>query len=210
MPYDRYKRWPEFSFRNGTKHEDGTRSWTAYRAALVGSKGVLVLVVRLQGKPGTWCIPGYHDDCCVMNLGTFKRREEAAEAFLAEILYKPDTEALGQGCLEARYTNNLHPHDEPFSEETASKIWDLLVLECGALETDRDGFISYVTQRPSKELVEWRFQGAIGFGGKIHFGRNRWSVSCYREEENPYVNLMIAEANHRLQLLHVSLWGLRE
>ena len=42
---------------------------------------------------------------------------------------------------------------------------------------------------------EWRFQGNLGFGGKLWFEREGWRVSCYPEDETPRRCEAIEKAN---------------
>lgn len=75
-------------------------------------------------------------------------------------------------------------------------IYDLLVKLCGAPEGFREDFIySYSKERPPRE---WRFQGALGFGGKFWMNTGRWYVNCYREDETPERRTIIENANQAL------------
>ncbi len=75
-------------------------------------------------------------------------------------------------------------------------VWRILQEECGA-GPDRFGFVSRAGAFPR----EWRFQGALGFGGKLWHQHGRPSVTCYREHETPERLAMIARANARLATL---------
>lgn len=80
----------------------------------------------------------------------------------------------------------------------ANKIWDLLVKEAGASENDRQEFLLWFkTSLPfypqnlmladKKQLSrEYRFQGDLGFGGKIYFCKQMISskIDCYPEDYN--------------------------
>jgi hypothetical protein len=89
-------------------------------------------------------------------------------------------------------------------KETAAKIAEILVVECGASASMlRDlGFERYVTT-PSNFSIEFRFQGALAFGGKFNADQRgeRWRVTCYSEHETPARRQMIARANERLAQL---------
>lgn len=50
--------------------------------------------------------------------------------------------------------------------------------------------------------TEYRFIGALGFGGKFWRANGAWYVSCYREDETPMRKLRIAETNRALEVLH--------
>jgi hypothetical protein len=45
---------------------------------------------------------------------------------------------------------------------------------------------------------EYRFQGAVGFGGKLNFDGHRLYVTCYREDETPERLKDIDAANAKL------------
>lgn len=87
--------------------------------------------------------------------------------------------------------------------EQAEAVWQVLQDTCDAGE-DRYGFVHHQTQRFE---TEWRFQGALGFGGKfwrtntvrpdMSWGE-RWYVNCYREDETSERLAMIENANARL------------
>lgn len=85
----------------------------------------------------------------------------------------------------------------------ASKVQDVIRIlneTCAARIDERDayGFTKYVT---TTRDFEWRFCGALGFGGKLRQNSNRDGtpyVDCYREHETPERQAMIDEANKRL------------
>lgn len=78
---------------------------------------------------------------------------------------------------------------------TADEVYDVLVAECGAPETLRDAFL---TAWARNERLEFRFQGNLGFGGKVY--RNihtlpRFFVGCYPEDRTPERDAAINRAN---------------
>jgi len=79
---------------------------------------------------------------------------------------------------------------------TANDIFTVLVSECGARESMRDMFVH--TLLTSKDNVEFRFQGDLGFGGKFYMNADRWYVNCYPEDENESRRFWIDIANDRL------------
>jgi hypothetical protein len=89
------------------------------------------------------------------------------------------------------------------TEQQAHGIYDVLEQECGAQPDERGAFI---TSAESIGITEYRFCGALGFGGKVwddgpwqfDAGRARFRVSCYREDETPERRLAILRANVRL------------
>jgi len=80
----------------------------------------------------------------------------------------------------------------------ANKIWDLLTKEAGALENKRSEFLLWFkTSLPfyPQNLIsanikqisrEYRFQGDLGFGGKIYFCEQmiNSNIDCYPEDYN--------------------------
>jgi len=208
VTYNVYERWPEFQFKNRKAVPAGLQ-WSVYMTDPSGVKSTLICAI--QGKSNTWIIPGY-DAGTPRDLGVFKKRELAAAAYLEAASWKPERERLEAQYKEACWINAPRPLDKPLSSEVANEIWTILVEECGASEDSvvgRGNFVPFLLTEPSGGLSEYRFQGEIGFGGKIYFNPRQFYVGCYTEEETPYVLLMIARANARLQELHVKHWGTR-
>lgn len=88
----------------------------------------------------------------------------------------------------------------PIEKPYAEKIMDILVEECGASRRAHVGFHYLIEDPPT----EYRFQGKLGFGGKIYFCTHNlhpWRVACYPEDETPEARVMIDQANERLQVL---------
>lgn len=92
------------------------------------------------------------------------------------------------------------------SQETASEIYDILVQECGASEHHREDFCMAQAEEP---ISEWRFMGALGFGGKFYrrTGDTKWYVDCYSEERTPAKRQMIETANERLEMFREVVRG---
>jgi len=84
------------------------------------------------------------------------------------------------------------------NEKTANKIYDILVKECGASETEREHFVYSQT---SEEIREWRFCGELGFGGKFWRNDDRLYVNCYNEDLTPKRSKMIEQANKLLETI---------
>ena len=88
----------------------------------------------------------------------------------------------------------------PLTEEQARRSLTILIEECGHRVLDpRDGeaFVRAVV----KGCMEYRFIGALGFGGKFRNNDNHENtphVDCYREDESPARRKMIAAANARI------------
>ena len=96
------------------------------------------------------------------------------------------------------------------SKTDANLILQILIEECGYKVLDpRDGQ-AFVHSIIGKERAtrEYRFQGALGFGGKFRNNGNHENtpyVDCYQEDETPARNAMIAAANKRLAALFNSV-----
>ena len=83
------------------------------------------------------------------------------------------------------------------THKQANAVYDILVQECGASETERSNFLIAQSQ---DEISEWRFCGKLGFGGK--FWRNPdMYVNCYGEDMNSERMEIIFKANERLKVL---------
>lgn len=84
--------------------------------------------------------------------------------------------------------------------EEARAVLKVLVEDCGYRcmdPRDADAFVSAQVEG----CREWRFQGALGFGGKFRNNGNNNNtpyVDCYQEDETPARLEMIAKANARL------------
>jgi hypothetical protein len=82
----------------------------------------------------------------------------------------------------------------------ALQVYKVLVEECGAPDSvDSVNLFVQVSGRQENSPLEYRFQGALGFGGKLYTPEMR--VSCYREDETPERLAMIDRANARLAAL---------
>ncbi len=88
--------------------------------------------------------------------------------------------------------------DRIFTEDEANRIWDILIEECGATEHWRENFVHWVAHQ-NHSGREFRFQGHLGFGGKIWFYLDKIYVNCYLEDETDERRAMIARANTRLK-----------
>jgi hypothetical protein len=92
------------------------------------------------------------------------------------------------------------------TEAEAHAVYDVLVRECGADDNadpprrgERSRFVrAFTSDRPP---IEWRFQGALGFGGKLYPGGygEPHRVGCYREDETPERRAMVERANEALR-----------
>lgn len=94
------------------------------------------------------------------------------------------------------------------TEEFAHKVYDVLVEECGAsADPDARGDFAYHQSSDTDfKGHEYRFMGALGFGGKFWTVPRMtnfpgWYVNCYSEDETPKRRAMIERANKRLDVL---------
>ena len=89
----------------------------------------------------------------------------------------------------------------PLPASVANAVYDILEAECGA-PADRYAFIrQFTSDRPTHE---WRFMGALGFGGKIYMdvcASPPMRVSCYPEHQTAARLEMIRRANEALAAL---------
>lgn len=86
-------------------------------------------------------------------------------------------------------------------EDEAIAIYEILMELASASSRDdeRSGFVRYAT---ADLFVEWRFQGCLGFGGKLY--ADGWDVpyvGCYREDETPAGRAVIDHVNARILAL---------
>jgi hypothetical protein len=89
------------------------------------------------------------------------------------------------------------------------KAYTILVRTCGARDgvdafgpTDRWSFIQSIErQLHVPGPVEYRFQGALGVGGKFRIAHGRVYVDCYPEDETDERRGRIAVANECLAQL---------
>lgn len=80
-------------------------------------------------------------------------------------------------------------------------VWDILVAHAGAIEVDRTSFVHACLQKDrTRALHEYRFCGALGFGGKFWRDGGGLYISCYSEDKNEErqkildkVNILLAE-----------------
>lgn len=93
---------------------------------------------------------------------------------------------------------------KPHTEQEADRAFDVLVAECGASERQRAEFVHTVGKwLHDLTWSEYRFQGALGFGGKLYTTREGMRVACYPEDDTPERRAMIERANVRLDPAYV-------
>lgn len=82
--------------------------------------------------------------------------------------------------------------------DTAAHVRGLLEETFGG---HYDGFERYFTEPHPFACHEWRFQGSLGFGGKLYLSLGRLHVSCYPEYRTPERDALIERVNRRLEEL---------
>jgi hypothetical protein len=98
----------------------------------------------------------------------------------------------------------MHPPQGEAVMIDLDAAYTILVEECGAPETGRTLFLAVSGGLRRGAPGEYRFQGALGYGGKFHTryqspsDRLHASVDCAQEDETPERLAMIEQANTRL------------
>lgn len=75
-------------------------------------------------------------------------------------------------------------------------VWEILVEEAGAWADDLPQF-----QHHWPGCVEYRFQGRLGFGGKVWANQGQVYVTCYPEDSTREREAIILACNKRLDAL---------
>lgn len=79
-----------------------------------------------------------------------------------------------------------------------NSLYDILTTECGAPKRFRENFVWIMTNNP--ECREYRFQGDLGFGGKLYREtRGRFRVDCYLKDRTEARDEMMRKANERIK-----------
>lgn len=91
------------------------------------------------------------------------------------------------------------------TEELATELFDTLVAHAGATERWRDDFVFHQVN-DDEVCIEYRFQGALGFGGKFwrypSSNGQGWYVNAYHEDESrPGVREAIDATNIALKAI---------
>lgn len=95
----------------------------------------------------------------------------------------------------------------PMTADQANAVYDVLVGICGASDakTRTDPYVGpradFEYHQTAGATDEYRFQGALGFGGKFWNCNGRWYVTCYREDETAQRRAMIEATNAALAAL---------
>ena len=109
----------------------------------------------------------------------------------------------------------IHFIRSPIPDTYAGKVADILSehvrarLEAAPENATREEFwrglkrADFLYHASSSDDLEYRFQGALGFGGKFRNHGYGWRVDCYSEDETPERLAMIESANAALAELYV-------
>ncbi len=83
------------------------------------------------------------------------------------------------------------------NSERAIKVFEILIFQCGFKcdELDALKFLHNTSTRPNDE---YRFQGDLGFGGKLYTENGKFRVDCYPEDLTPKRAEIIRLANQKL------------
>lgn len=94
---------------------------------------------------------------------------------------------------------------EPITEEAANEIYDALIEHAGCykpVKGRRDPYRgAFVRDATEGFWTEYRFQGSLGFGGKVWNRHDRWDVNCYHEDETPARTAAIEATNEALAVI---------
>lgn len=83
--------------------------------------------------------------------------------------------------------------------DIANSIIDILVEHCGVNANRRKTIIDDLMWG---NLTEYRFQGNLGFGGKLNYNNSKIYVSYYPEDKTPEKELMVEIANNKLSEIY--------
>lgn len=89
---------------------------------------------------------------------------------------------------------------KPLTEKQVSDICDLLIKQCG-LSSFHAGVMP-VSLVGKSFPIEYRFQGLLGFGGKIRIRYDKWYVDNYSEDRTSLRDVIIKVTNKRLARLY--------
>jgi hypothetical protein len=93
----------------------------------------------------------------------------------------------------------------PLTVDQANAVFDVLVAHAGQqndVGEDSHHRKMFVWIQSHEDCPEYRFGGALGFGGKFRIDYNGWRVDCYREDESPSRLDMIEKTNEALAELY--------
>ncbi len=91
-----------------------------------------------------------------------------------------------------------------YDEATLKAIYEILIRTCGAWDGPDacTQFIGAAEHFTALRSFEYRFQGSLGFGGKVWLYNGEYPyVNCYQEDETPERTKAIAQADQALREL---------
>ncbi len=91
-----------------------------------------------------------------------------------------------------------------YNRATLDAIYDILIRTCGASDhaDSRCQFVYNAERFSYPRTFEFRFQGSLGFGGKVWLYNGDYPyVNCYREDQTPKRKKAIAQADQALREL---------
>lgn len=91
-----------------------------------------------------------------------------------------------------------------YDRQTLSAIYDVLIRCCEASGTksEREDFVNISERYGEGRVLEYRFMGSLGFGGKVWLYNSEIPyVTCYQEDETPARRQAIKRANEELTQL---------
>ncbi len=91
-----------------------------------------------------------------------------------------------------------------YDKATLRAIYEILIRTCGAYDA-ADAFTQFIyaaDRFAAGWSFEYRFQGSLGFGGKVWLYNGDYPyVNCYREDQTPERKKAIAQADQALREL---------
>jgi len=83
------------------------------------------------------------------------------------------------------------------NRDQITEAYNICIDICGApvLEKNYMNYLIEYFMNDNSNSMEWRFQGKLGFGGKLYLNYKGFSVDCYQENYNDARRLMIQKAN---------------
>ncbi len=91
-----------------------------------------------------------------------------------------------------------------YDEATLRAIYEILIRTCGAYDA-ADAYLQFIVAADRFSALhsfEYRFQGSLGFGGKVWLYNGDYPyVNCYREDQTPERKKAIAQADQALREL---------
>lgn len=96
-------------------------------------------------------------------------------------------------------------------DQLLNEVWDILVAEAGASNDpdERDQFRYRHLDANHDAPREWRFQGKLGFGGKVRVlpDEDAIRVDCYPEDQTPERKRIIGVTNNKLRDVVRRYWN---